>query len=95
MLVGGSDFTLLGRPILDNNLIRVEATVVEKTLSYTKLHFRLKKRKNFRRLKCNILFLCYFLYNKIWLIRTYIQINTYCFVCFQFSKTPIPCFVSI
>lgn len=55
LLLGGSDFTLLGRPILDNSLFRVEGTVIEKKLSYTKLHFRLKKRKNFRRLKCMLI----------------------------------------
>jgi len=51
LLVGASDFSLVGRPLVSRNVARVEGTVIEKTLSYTKLHFILKKRKNYRRLK--------------------------------------------
>uniref|UniRef100_A0A023G9Y3 Large ribosomal subunit protein bL21m n=1 Tax=Amblyomma triste TaxID=251400 RepID=A0A023G9Y3_AMBTT len=39
LLVGARDFTLLGRPLLDRGLVRVDATVVEKTLSQTKRNF--------------------------------------------------------
>ncbi|KAK2710354.1 large ribosomal subunit protein bL21m-like [Artemia franciscana] len=49
MLVGSSDFTILGRPILRPDLVRVEATVVERNLSYTKIRFIKKKRSNFMR----------------------------------------------
>jgi len=53
LLVGGANFTLIGRPLLPRDLVKIEGTVIEKTLSYTKLHFILKKRQNFRRLKFN------------------------------------------
>lgn len=67
LLVGSKDFTLIGCPLLDNELVRVEATVIEKTLSYTKLHFKMVKRENYRRLKCkfqkkNILWLFIYLW---------------------------------
>ncbi|CAG7816202.1 unnamed protein product [Allacma fusca] len=51
LLAGSVDFTLLGRPMLPRDLVRIEATVIEKKLSYTKLRFLLIKRKNHRRLK--------------------------------------------
>lgn len=35
LLVGSDNLTLLGRPVLDRDLVHVEATVVEKTLSQT------------------------------------------------------------
>ena len=35
MLVGGDNITLIGRPVLDRDLVHVEATVVEKTMSHT------------------------------------------------------------
>lgn len=52
LLVGGANFTLIGRPLLPRDLVKIEGTIIEKTLSYTKLNFILKKRQNFRRLKC-------------------------------------------
>jgi len=51
LAVGSSDFTLLGRPVLSKDLVRIEATVIEKTyiiprplyrhgrLRYTRLHW--------------------------------------------------------
>ncbi|XP_046995358.1 39S ribosomal protein L21, mitochondrial [Schistocerca americana] len=50
MLVGGADFTLIGRPLLSPNLVNVEATVIEKTLSHTKTHFRKIRRKQYMRI---------------------------------------------
>ena len=35
MVVGGDNLTLVGRPVLDRDLVHVEATVVEKTMSHT------------------------------------------------------------
>lgn len=35
MMVGGENLTLIGRPVLDRDLVHVEATLVEKTLSHT------------------------------------------------------------
>ncbi|XP_060694414.1 39S ribosomal protein L21, mitochondrial [Hemiscyllium ocellatum] len=51
LLVGGNDFTLIGRPLLGRDLVRVEATVVEKTESWPKINFRFKRRKRYRRTK--------------------------------------------
>lgn len=49
LMVGARDFTLLGRPLLDQGLVRVDATVVEKTLSHTKRNFIFIKRSRFER----------------------------------------------
>nr|CAH0107771.1 unnamed protein product [Daphnia galeata] len=48
LLLGSRDFTLLGRPLLRPDLVRVEATVVEKSLTHTKTVFRNRRRKNTR-----------------------------------------------
>ncbi|KAL5009555.1 hypothetical protein ScPMuIL_011860 [Solemya velum] len=49
LLVGGSDFTLTGRPMLSRDLVKVEATVVEKTLSNFKVTFTYIRRKGHRK----------------------------------------------
>lgn len=54
LLVGNTDFTLVGRPILNRELISVDATVIEKTLSHTKTRFRFRQRKQYRRINCKI-----------------------------------------
>lgn len=54
LLVGGKDFTLIGRPMLNRDLVSVDATVIQKTLSHTITRFRMKPRKQFRRLNCKI-----------------------------------------
>lgn len=53
LLLGSKDFTLLGRPLLRPDLVRVEATVVEKSLTHTKTLFRNQRRKNNMRINCN------------------------------------------
>lgn len=50
LLCGSQDFTLVGRPILRNGLVDVQATVIEKSLSHTRTHFKYKKRKQYRRI---------------------------------------------
>lgn len=55
MLIGSTDFTLVGRPILNRELVSVNALVIEKTLSHTKTRFRFRKRKQYRRINCKIL----------------------------------------
>ncbi|KAH8373478.1 hypothetical protein KR009_010574 [Drosophila setifemur] len=50
LLAGAKDFTLIGRPILEPGLVAVKATVVEKTLTHTKTHFRKKRRKQYMRI---------------------------------------------
>uniref|UniRef100_A0A5F8H1F8 Large ribosomal subunit protein bL21m n=1 Tax=Monodelphis domestica TaxID=13616 RepID=A0A5F8H1F8_MONDO len=51
LLVGADDFTLIGKPLLGLDLVRVEATVIEKTESWPKIYMKFKRRKNFRRKK--------------------------------------------
>lgn len=54
LLVGSKDFTLIGRPILNRELVSIDATVIEKTLSHTKTRFRFRQRKQYRRINCKI-----------------------------------------
>ena len=50
MMVGNEKLTLLGRPLLDRDLVHVEATVIEKTHSHTFMGLAYKKRSHgFRR----------------------------------------------
>lgn len=51
LLVGAEDFTLVGRPLLGKDLVRVEATVIEKTESWPKVHMRFWKRHRYQRKK--------------------------------------------
>ncbi|XP_076584886.1 large ribosomal subunit protein bL21m [Chaetodon auriga] len=51
LLVGAEDFTLIGRPLLGKELVRVEATVIEKTESWPKVHMRFWRRHRFERKK--------------------------------------------
>ncbi|CAH1399355.1 unnamed protein product [Nezara viridula] len=50
MLIGGLDFTLVGRPILPQGLATVTATVIEKDLSHTKTIFFKRRRKQYQRI---------------------------------------------
>lgn len=49
LLVGSKDFTLVGRPILNRELVSVDATVIQKTLSHTITNFKFQPRKQYRR----------------------------------------------
>ncbi|GAB6029643.1 39S ribosomal protein L21, mitochondrial [Chamberlinius hualienensis] len=49
LLVGSSDFTVIGRPLLDKKFAYVEATVIEKTLSQIITYFHMIPRKKHRR----------------------------------------------
>ncbi|KYO41589.1 39S ribosomal protein L21, mitochondrial isoform B [Alligator mississippiensis] len=51
LLVGADDFTLIGRPLLGKDLVRVEATVIEKTESWPKINMKFWKRHNYRKKK--------------------------------------------
>ncbi|ELT88350.1 hypothetical protein CAPTEDRAFT_56706, partial [Capitella teleta] len=51
LLVGSKDFTLLGRPVLHQDVVKVEATVVEKTLTRPIIRSYYRRRKKFRRFK--------------------------------------------
>ncbi|XP_062554978.1 large ribosomal subunit protein bL21m [Armigeres subalbatus] len=50
LLAGGKDFSLIGRPMVPHGLVNINATVVEKSLSHTKTHFRKKRRKQYMRI---------------------------------------------
>ncbi|ESO93235.1 hypothetical protein LOTGIDRAFT_59279, partial [Lottia gigantea] len=49
LMVGGKDFTMVGRPLLSRGQVKIEATVVEKTLSHHKVHYWYKKRHRIRK----------------------------------------------
>merc|ERR1712117_389836 len=51
LALGSKDFTLLGRPVLPRDLAMVEATVIEKTLSRTKIVQQFKRRMRARHIK--------------------------------------------
>uniref|UniRef100_A0A1I8MYR3 Large ribosomal subunit protein bL21m n=1 Tax=Musca domestica TaxID=7370 RepID=A0A1I8MYR3_MUSDO len=50
MLAGAKDFTLIGAPLLEPGLVDVKATIIEKTLTHTKTHFKKKRRKQYLRI---------------------------------------------
>uniref|UniRef100_U5EPG7 Large ribosomal subunit protein bL21m n=1 Tax=Corethrella appendiculata TaxID=1370023 RepID=U5EPG7_9DIPT len=50
LLAGGKDFTLIGTPIIPDNLVDVQATIIEKSLTHTKTHFKKKRRKQYMRI---------------------------------------------
>ncbi|XP_035893593.1 39S ribosomal protein L21, mitochondrial [Anopheles stephensi] len=50
LLAGSKDFSLIGRPLLTPGLVDVQATIIEKTLSHTRTHFRKKRRKQYTRI---------------------------------------------
>lgn len=52
LLVGSTDFSLIGKPLVQDGLVNVHATVIEKSLSHTKTHFKMKRRKQYRRINC-------------------------------------------
>ncbi|KAK7463218.1 hypothetical protein BaRGS_00038203 [Batillaria attramentaria] len=51
LLVGGRDFTLIGQPMISRDQVKVEATVIEKTLSHNRVWSTYRRRKRFRKLK--------------------------------------------
>lgn len=51
LLVGGENFTVIGTPLLARDLVRIEATVLEKTKGPKKIVFKMKRRKGYRRWK--------------------------------------------
>lgn len=50
LLAGAKDFTLIGAPMLEPGLVDVKATIIEKTLTHTKTHFKKKRRKQYLRI---------------------------------------------
>ncbi|KER20526.1 hypothetical protein T265_10953 [Opisthorchis viverrini] len=51
LLLGSNEFTLIGRPLLSNQQVYVEAQVVEKTLEHPKLWFQFHRRRRHRRMR--------------------------------------------
>lgn len=51
LMVGGKDFTLVGRPIISRQIVCVEATVVEKTMSQFRVRFKYIKTKRNQKFK--------------------------------------------
>eukprot|EP00795_Rhopilema_esculentum_P005413 gene5413-580_t len=49
LMVGGKEFSLIGKPLLRN--IHIEATVLEKTKGRNVIVFKKKRRKNYKRWK--------------------------------------------
>ena len=67
LLVGAFDFTLMGRPLLPRDLVNVEATVVEKSLSHKKINFYPKGKREIKYTDCEYIIsieLSLFLYLK-------------------------------
>lgn len=50
LVAASQDFSLIGRPILQPGLVDVQATVIEKSLSHTRTHFKKKRRKQYMRI---------------------------------------------
>lgn len=44
LVLGGKEFSIIGTPVLDKDVFKIEATVVEKTMSDHKLLFKHKPR---------------------------------------------------
>nr|XP_056707953.1 39S ribosomal protein L21, mitochondrial [Euleptes europaea] len=55
LLVGAEDFTLLGRPLLGKDVVRVEATVLEKTESWPKINMVFNRKCHIQRKKIMIM----------------------------------------
>lgn len=51
LLAGSDNFTLTGRPLIQPNLVDVQATVIEKTIAHTRTTFKKKRRKQYMRIK--------------------------------------------
>ncbi|KAF5285621.1 hypothetical protein FQR65_LT13102 [Abscondita terminalis] len=50
LMVGSPNFTLIGRPLVQNNLVNIHVTIIEKTLSHSKVNFKKKRRKQYKRI---------------------------------------------
>ncbi|XP_044138079.1 LOW QUALITY PROTEIN: 39S ribosomal protein L21, mitochondrial-like [Bufo gargarizans] len=54
LMVGSHNFTLVGKPLLGKDLVRVEATVIEKTESYPKINMKFWRRHRHQKMKITI-----------------------------------------
>ncbi|XP_075677786.1 mitochondrial ribosomal protein L21 [Dermatophagoides pteronyssinus] len=54
LLVGNENFTLIGRPVLNRDLVQVEATIIEKTMTQTNMDmFHIPRKHGFKRYRFN------------------------------------------
>ncbi|KAK4474372.1 hypothetical protein MN116_001534 [Schistosoma mekongi] len=51
MLLGSSDFTIIGRPILPVHQVFIEAVVIEKTLEHPKVWYQFHRRRRHHKLR--------------------------------------------
>uniref|UniRef100_A0A1I7ZVS9 Large ribosomal subunit protein bL21m n=1 Tax=Steinernema glaseri TaxID=37863 RepID=A0A1I7ZVS9_9BILA len=51
LMVGGAEFTLMGRPLLDSQAVNVSATVVEKTTTAPELDYHMVNHKGIKIMK--------------------------------------------
>ncbi|KAG5443539.1 39S ribosomal protein L21, mitochondrial [Clonorchis sinensis] len=51
LLLGSNEFTLIGRPLLSNQQVYVEAQVIERTLEHPKLWFQFHRRRRHRKMR--------------------------------------------
>lgn len=51
LLVGGEEFSLIGRPLVQPGLVDVQAIVIEKTIAHTRTVFKKKRRKQYTNIK--------------------------------------------
>ncbi|XP_063800422.1 large ribosomal subunit protein bL21m [Pseudophryne corroboree] len=54
LLVGSDNFTLVGKPLLGKDLVRVEATVIEKTESHPKINMKFWRRHGYQKTRITI-----------------------------------------
>lgn len=52
LVVGGKNFTLFGRPLIQTPIVTVNATVVEKTTSYPQLRYQMVNHAKVRNMLC-------------------------------------------
>lgn len=50
LLAATKDFSLIGRPLVQPDLVTVTATIISKGLSHTRTHFKKKRRKQYMRI---------------------------------------------
>lgn len=46
LVLGGKDFSIIGRPVIDKELFKIEATVVEKTMTDHRVKYRHEPRNH-------------------------------------------------
>ncbi|CAH8621899.1 unnamed protein product [Schistosoma mattheei] len=51
LLLGSSDFTIIGRPILPVHQVYIEAVVIEKTLEHPKVWYQFHRRRRHHKLR--------------------------------------------